>query len=167
MCSLEIPTTPDRIKNVITSTNNLSIRTLIPMPSIEQITDHCYSSLSSLLAYTTMTSDESIQATKPRYTAWMQSSSCTAFANQVETLSQGSTKPAIAVFMIFWSDGFDPNNSMKRNRHTVWILTVTFFFYDLTQKKLYLVESCLVAMGPGKGAAESKEDHTYVFKKLR
>ena len=167
MCSLEIPTTPDSIKNVISSTNSLSIRTLIPMPSIEQISDHCYSSLSSLLAYTTMTSDESIQSTKPRYTAWMQSSSCTAFANQVETLSQGSTKPAIAVFMIFWSDGFDPNNSMKRNRHTVWILTVTFFFYDLTQKKLYLVESCLVAMGPGKGAAESKEDHTCVFEKLR
>ena len=69
--------------------------------------------------------------------------------------------------MIFWSDGFDPNTSMKRNQHTVWVLTVTFFFFDLTKKKLYLVESCLVAMGPGKEVSESKEDHTYVFDKLR
>ena len=49
----------------------------------------------------------------------------------------------------------------------MWVLTVIFFFFDLTIKKLYLVESCLVAMGPGKGAAESKEDHTCVFEKLR
>merc|ERR1712197_327854 len=100
-----------------------------------------------------MTSNVTTKATKPRYIAWMESISCTTFINKVESLSQGSTKPAVAVFMIFWRDGFDPNTSMKRNRHTVWVLTVTFFFFDLTKKKLYLVESCLVAMGPG------KEDH--------
>ena len=137
------------------------------MPSTEEVGDHCYSSLSSLLAYTTMTSNVTTKATKTRYIAWMESISCTTFTNKVESLSQGSTKPAVAVFMIFWSDGFDPNTSMKRNRHTVWVLTVTFFFFDLTKKKLYLVESCLVAMGPGKEVSESKEDHTYVFDKLR
>ena len=163
-CPLDIPTTPESIRAVITSTNAFSIRSLIPMPTTEEVDDHCYSSLSSLLAYTTMTSTETSQANKPRYVAWMKSTSCTTFANKVETLLQGSTKPAVAVFMIFWSDGFDPNNSMKRNRHTVWILTVTFFFFDITHKKLYMVESCLVAMGPGKGAAEAKEDHTCVFK---
>ena len=166
-CPLDIPTTAEGIRSIITSTNTFSIRSLIPMPSIEEVGDHCYSSLSSLLAYTTMISDVTSQATKSRYIAWMKSISCTTFISKVATLSQGSTKEAVAVFMIFWSDGFDPNTSMKRNRRTVWVLTVTFFFFDLTRKKLYLVESCLVAMGPGKGTAESKEDHTCVFEKLR
>ena len=100
-CALDIPTTPDSIRAAITSTNAFSIRSLIPMPNTEEVGDHCYSSLSTLLAYTTMTSTATSQATKPRYIAWMKSISCTTFANKVETLSQGSTKPAVVVFMIF------------------------------------------------------------------
>ena len=100
------------------------------MSSIEEVQDHCYTSLPSLLAYTTMTGNNTSQAQKPRYQAWMKSNTCSTFANKVKALSQGSDRPTVAVFMVFWSDGFDPNNSMKRNRHSVWILTVTFFFFD-------------------------------------
>ena len=167
MCQLEIPTTPDEIRKIITSTNKFSIRSLIPMPSIEEVQDHCYSSLLSLLAYTTMTSDNNSQAKKSRYKAWMKSKTCTTFSEKVDNLTKTSERPSVAVFMVFWSDGFDPNNSMKRNRHSVWILTVTFFFFDITRGELYLVESCLLAMGPGKGAAEAKEDHSCIFEKLR
>ena len=56
-CPLEIPTTPEEISKVITSTNKFSIRSLIPMPSIEEVQDHCYCSIPSLLAYTTMISN--------------------------------------------------------------------------------------------------------------
>ena len=167
LCQLEIPTTPDEIRKIITSTNKFSIRSLIPMPSIEEVQDHCYSSLLSLLAYTTMTSDNNSQAKKSRYKAWMKSKTCTTFSEKVDNLTKTSERPSVAVFMVFWSDGFDPNNSMKRNRHSVWILTVTFFFFDITRGELYLVESCLLAMGPGKGAAEAKEDHSCIFEKLR
>jgi len=166
-CPLEIPTTPIEIGKVITSNNKYSIRSLIPMPSIEEVQDHYYTSLPSLLAYTTMTGNNTSQAKKPRYQAWMKSNSCSTFANKVKALSQGSDRPAVAVFMVFWSDSFDPNNSMKRNRHSVWILTVTFFFFDIASQDLYLVESCLMAMGPGKGNADSKEDHSCIFKRLR
>ena len=166
-CNLEIPTSLDAIKSVVTSSNNMSMRSLMPMPSMEEIDEHSYCSLQSLLAYTTMTSNNNPQALKQRYLDWMNAKSCSTFSNRVKTLSQGSGKPAVAVFMVFWSDGFDPNNSMKRNRHSVWILTVTFFFFDVTSRELYMVESCLVAMGPGKGAAESKEDHTCIFERLR
>ena len=166
-CQLDIPTTPDQIKSIITSTAQFSIRSLIPMPTLEVVKDHCYFSLPSLLAYTSMTSTNTYQAGKPRYIAWMKSKSCITFCDKVKTLSVGSRKPSIAVFMVFWSDGFDPTTSMKRNRHSVWILTVTFFFFDISKQELYLVESCLVAIGPGKGAAESKEDHSCIFDKLR
>ena len=166
-CPLEIPTTPEEIAKVITSKNKFLIRSLIPMPSIEEVQDHCYCSLPSLLAYTTMTSNNTSQAQKPRYQAWMKSKSYSTFSAKVKSLSQDSDRPTIAVFMVFWSDGFDPNCSMKRNRHSVWVLTVTFFFFDTTVKELYLVESCLVAMGPGKGNAESKEDHSCIFERLR
>jgi len=53
-CQLDIPTSPEQIQKVITSTLKFSVRSLIPMPSVEEINDHCYSSLPSLLAYTTM-----------------------------------------------------------------------------------------------------------------
>ena len=166
-CPLEIPTTPEEISKVITSTNKFSIRSLTPMPSIEEVQDHCYCSIPSLLAYTTMTSNNVSQAQKPRYQAWMKSKCCSTFSKKVKMLSIGSDRPTVAVFMVFWSDGFDPNCSMKRNRHSVWVLTVTFFFFDTTEDELYLVESCLVAMGPGKGNAESKEDHNCIFERLR
>ena len=72
-CPLEIPTTPAEIGKVITSNNKYSIRSLIPMPSIEEVQDHCYTSLPSLLVYTTMTGNNTSQAQKPRYQAWMKS----------------------------------------------------------------------------------------------
>ena len=136
-CPFEIPTTPEEIGKVITSTNKFSIRSLIPMPSIEEVQDHCYCSIPSLLAYTTMTSNNVSQAQKPRYQAWMKSKCCSTFSNKVNMLSQGSDRPTVAVFMVFWSDRFDPNCSMKRDRHSVWILTVTFFSL-LLPKMIYI-----------------------------
>ena len=126
-CQLDIPITPEQIKNTITSTANFSIRSLIPMPTMEQVSDHSYSSLPSLLAYTAMTSHDNSQASKPRYIAWMNSPFCSHFLDTVKTISQTTEKTSVAVFMVFWSDGFDPTQSSKRNRHSLWILTVTFF----------------------------------------
>ena len=166
-CELDIPITPEQIKNTITSTGKFSIRSLIPMPTMEGVSDHCYSSLPSLLAYTTMTSFDTTQASKSRYITWMKSPFCSHFLDKVRILSETSEKTSVAVFMVFWSDGFDATQSAKRNRHSAWILTVTFFFFDITKHELYLVKSCLVAIGPGKGAAKSKEDHTCIFEKLR
>ena len=126
-CPLDIPTNTDRIKSCITSNNQFSVRSLIPMPTMEDVYDHCYSSLSSLLAYTTMTSNNKSIASKARYSSWMKSISCMIFCNKVKECSKISPIPSVAVFMVFWSDGFDPTTSMKRNRRSVWILTVTFF----------------------------------------
>jgi hypothetical protein len=39
-----------------------------------------------------------------------------------------SSFPVIPVFLLFWSDDFEPNNSIKSNRQSVWIKTVTFVF---------------------------------------
>ena len=92
---------------------------------------------------------------------------CTTFIKKLKATCQQSKRQSVAVFMVFWSDGFDPTTSMKRNRHSVWILTVTIFLVDVQTNELYLVESCLVSMGPGKGNSKSKEDYTFTFDRLR
>ena len=69
--------------------------------------------------------------------------------------------------MIFWSDSFDRTTGMKRNRKSVWVMSVTFFCYDLALGELYMVEICLLAIGPGKSADESDEDHAPIFQKLK
>jgi hypothetical protein len=35
--------------------------------------------------------------------------------------------PVVPLFFIFWSDDFDPSKSVKQNRNSVWIKTVTIF----------------------------------------
>ena len=166
-CKLDIPTTSEEIKSIITSTKRYSIRNLIPMPHLEDVQDHCYTSIQSLLAYTAMTCSTNSKASKPRYISWMQSKSCQKFCDKIRNLPVHGRRPAVAVFMVFWSDGFDPTTSMKRNRRSVWIMTVTFFFFDITTEKLYMVESCLLALGPGKSFQDSKEEHSCIFEKLR
>ena len=166
-CQLDIPHTSHEIKRKITSTNNFSVRSLIPMPEITELKDHCYTSIQSLLAYTAMTCNTNSKASKPRYISWMNSKSCSVFIEKIKSISEHSKSPTVVVFMVFWSDGFDPTTSMKRNRRSVWIMTVTFFFYDIGTQKLYMVESCLLAIGPGRNTQESKEDHSCVFKKLK
>ena len=69
--------------------------------------------------------------------------------------------------MVFWSDGFDPTTSMKQNRKSVWIMTVTFFCYNLASHQLYMVEPCLLTIGPGKSTSEAKEDHSCIFERLK
>ena len=166
-CALEIPTTIDEIKAKITSVNKYSVRSLIPMPTLEEIDNHCYTSIQSLFAYTALTAQTTSAVTKERYISWMKSPTCQSFCNKVEATVTKTTRPTIVVFMTFWSDGFDRTTGMKRNRKSVWIMSVTFFCYDLASGKLYMVETCLLALGPGKSAEDSIEDHSPIFQKLK
>jgi hypothetical protein len=43
--------------------------------------------------------------------------------------------PIIPLFITFWSDDFDPNKSIKSNRQSVWIKTITIFTIDMEGKK--------------------------------
>jgi hypothetical protein len=43
--------------------------------------------------------------------------------------------PTIPLFLTLWSDDFDPNKSIKNNRQSVWIKTITIFTIDMNGKK--------------------------------
>ena len=43
--------------------------------------------------------------------------------------------PIIPLFLTLWSDDFDPNKSIKSNRQSVWIKTITIFTIDMNGKK--------------------------------
>ena len=162
-CALDIPTTAEEIKAKITSVNKYSIRSLIPTPTMEEIDDHCYTSIQSLFAYTALTCSTTSAITKNRYKTWMKSPSCQHFCNKLKAEASTTTRPTVAVFMIFWSDGFDRTTGMKRNSKSVWVMSVTFFCYDLALGELYMVETCLLAIGPGESAEESNKDHASIF----
>lgn len=53
-------------------------------------------------------------------------------------LSQAPNKqiPIIPIFIVFWSDDFDPNKSIKNNRQSVWIKTTTIFTIDMNGEKI-------------------------------
>ena len=46
------------------------------------------------------------------------------------------TLPTIPLFITFWSDDFDPNKSVKNNRQSVWIKTVTIFTMGKNGEKI-------------------------------
>lgn len=51
-------------------------------------------------------------------------------ANQrLQTLGN-VTNSIVPIFLTFWSDDFDPNKSIKNNRQSVWIKTMTVFTID-------------------------------------
>jgi hypothetical protein len=43
--------------------------------------------------------------------------------------------PIIPLFITLWSDDFDPNKSIKNNRQSCWIKTITIFTMDMEGKK--------------------------------
>ena len=48
----------------------------------------------------------------------------------------GKTLPMVPLFLTIWSDDFDPNKSIKGNRQSVWIKTLTIFTMDSNGKKI-------------------------------
>jgi hypothetical protein len=57
--------------------------------------------------------------------------------NAKTRLNNSSTPqmPIIPIFITFWSDDFDPNKSIKNNRQSCWIKTITIFSMDMDGKK--------------------------------
>ena len=49
--------------------------------------------------------------------------------------SETQILPIIPLFITLWSDDFDPNKSIKNNRQSVWIKTITIFTIDMEGNK--------------------------------
>ena len=48
-------------------------------------------------------------------------------SNRLQNITIDQTLPVVPIFFTFWSDDFDPNKSIKANRQSVWIKTMTIF----------------------------------------
>jgi hypothetical protein len=46
---------------------------------------------------------------------------------RIKDITLDNTLPIVPLFFTFWSDDFDPNKSIKGNRQSVWIKTMTIF----------------------------------------
>ena len=67
--------------------------------------------------------------------------------------TRADTTPSVLVYIVLWSDGWDPNRSNKGNRSPVWTATSTLVFIELGVKnKPYLVVTEPLAAGPGKSS---------------
>ena len=129
--------------------------------------NHAYCKLLSLIEYIALTKKRKHHAdVKRRHKKKMEGKVFQEFLNHLTTnITNTSTETNIAVQLVLWSDGFEPNQSVKRNWKGAWILTVTFFFYEISTKALYMVDSNLLAGGPGK-KGDGSEDHTVIMKEL-
>ena len=69
--------------------------------------------------------------------------------NKAKTRLVNSTvpqRPIIPLFLTFWSDDFDPNKSIKNNRQSVWIKTMTIFSIDIKGNKISSTYPLTLAM---------------------
>lgn len=167
-CLLNFPTSSASFQKMITSSRNAhSLRENLPIPQLKMLNAHSYSPLLSLLGYSSMCQSPGCISNHHQHR--VESRIFLEFCRRLDVRASRSisSRPIIAVQLVFWSDGFDPNCN-KNNRRGAWIMTVTFLFYQVIEgsPKLYMVETCLVSCGPGKGMNES-EDHSEVFIELR
>ena len=160
---LKIPLAAEQFLQMITSNRNSnSFRNVLPHPFFLDMGSHTVASIVPLLGYTVMAVKGTL--VKDRHRRNMKSHRSEEFIGLVRKLAHAYIN-TVVVRMVLWMDGFDPNTSTKQNGKGAWVCTVTFFCYDLTKELLYLVETMLLASGPGKGG--SNEDHTLVFEKIR
>ena len=61
---------------------------------------------------------------------------------------RNSSTPMLVLFITVWSDDFDPNKSIKNNRQSVWIKTITIFTMSkFGEKKKITYPVCLAFKG--------------------
>ena len=165
---MPLPITQANFRSMITNqTNTNSLKSILPIPHIEyhENSEHSFSRPTELIAM--MMFMPPIQSVKngmcPRYSSTVSSQSFSEKRNRIPAyyLSDYKTIPSVLVYMTMWSDGWDPNQSTKSNRHPVWTATGTMVFVELgAQDNPYFANTVLMGVGPG------KESHERFFEML-
>lgn len=130
---------------------DLSIAKHVPIPIIQQQKDHSYVSLLDCVADFLIRKDNIIKS----LTDWddyindalLRHDMHLFVSNRVIKIINDSkqrlllncldnTLTMVPIFITFWSDDFDPNKSIKSNRQSVWIKTVTIFSMNESGEKI-------------------------------
>ena len=164
---IKLPTHPSHFHSMMTSKRNKSsLNNNLPMPLIrhENLDGHSYSPLLSIFQFVALTKRKDTEI-KTRHLEMVNSSVFQNYLNgELQRKKETNGRNNVAVQMLFWSDGFEPNRSIKANRRGAWIMTVTFYCYDICTEEIYLVNTELLSSGPGKGL--DKEEHNLVLHEL-
>ena len=159
---MPLPITLSDFRSMITNhTNTNSIKSILPIPHIHyhENSEHSFSRPTELIAMMMfMPPIQSVNAgVCPRYYSTASSHSFLQKRSQIPAyyLSYQKTIPSILVYITIWSDGWDPNQSTKSNRHPVWTATGTMIFVELGEPDdPYFANTVLMGVGPGKESHE-------------
>ena len=136
----------------------------MPLIRHENLDGHSYLPLLSIFQFVALTKRKDTEI-KTRHLEMVNSSVFQNYLNgELQRKKETNGRNNVVVQMLFWSDGFEPNRSIKANRRGAWIMTVTFYCYDLCTEEIYLVNTELLSSGPGKGL--DKEEHNLVLHEL-
>jgi hypothetical protein len=147
-----------------------AINKYLPVPNVKMLVNHSYISINSCIVDFMLKYDESMMTT----TDWNDFYNSTAYnANMLNLRNSDKIKSivdiamqkksfnnmkCIPLFMKMWSDDFDPNKSVKSNRQSVWLKTVTIFTFN--------IEGLIVEHTYPMGLSKKGSDHDELDKQI-
>jgi hypothetical protein len=144
--------------------NQNSLLSLIPTPGVLHVQkiEHRFCSLTELVSMAMFLppSEKRFEHLKHQYQSLILSTAYMERRQQVPVqyrthCATTNITPTVLVYVVIWSDGWDPNRSNKGNRYPVWTATATLVCVKLGQSdKPYMVISELLGTGPGKKSHE-------------
>jgi hypothetical protein len=141
MCSL--PTSHSSLRRFFTD-GRYSINNNLPRPTMVMLTSHSYVSIKESLSdffghgnhdLVAIHQSNSFCFDDPVYVTNMFESLAgrQILRNCQERMNSSHLMfPTVPVFLMFWSDDFEPSNSIKSNRQSVWIKTMTIVVQSLS-----------------------------------
>lgn len=107
----------------------------LPIPDIRELKNHSYVSIKDLIADFLLSNRNKLKMLDDYKTLHNEDPSSRLdffYCNRVKQIIRNADiakgnkdDPVIVLFLKLWSDDFDPNNSIKSNRQSVWIKTLT------------------------------------------
>jgi hypothetical protein len=142
----QLPDSYNDIRRIIIR-GKKSILNNIPIPETMMLTRHSYTKLDSCISHFLLQpGTRLIESDSPDIPAILPNSIfntkvCNKILSQAQNrFNQRNLPPNLSlatVFIIVWSDGFDPNKSTKSDRQSAWTMTVTLFVMDATFQPIY------------------------------
>ena len=125
---------------------NTSINNKLPRPQVRLRGVHSYLSIGECISHTMLNCDDNIADVGTWVKTNIKENSIFNCPRIKEIVNNAKIRykdqpslfliPVIPLFLIIWSDDFDPNTSSKKNRKSIWIKTMTLFYMNDTGERI-------------------------------
>ena len=159
-----IPITPKTfLSKILQPHNSNAFQSIVPIPLVthNKQTEHAMCSPTEIIPMimcipTNHNANEHLHA---RYQSLISSEGFLEKKGRIPQLyltnANGNLPLTVLIYIIIWSDGWDPNRSNKGNGYGVWTATGTFIFVEVgTIDNVYHISTELLCAGPGKVSHE-------------